>query len=122
MVRETFYALLLLAIAITSCEKDTPYAPYQGTWAGTYSGEDTGSWTADIDEEGKVEGTAVSDSLPGYPFGLTGTVTEGGMFEAEASVLFGTVDFEGQITGQSASGAWVNDEAGLEGTWKGEKD
>ncbi len=111
----------LFLFLLVSCKKDNPFEKYQGNWIGTYSGDDTGTWNVTIDGNGNIQGRAVSDSLPNYPFNLTGTLSENGNFEAQAPVFFGTVGFEGQLTASSATGNWFNISAGLQGMWTGEK-
>ncbi len=112
--------LLALVLSTVSCNKE-PYADYEGSWTGSYSGDDYGVWTATINSEGEVSGSAISDSLPNFPFDLSGTVSESGAFDAQANVFVGTINFEGQIQGSGASGSWSNLQAGIAGSWTGSK-
>ena len=57
--------MLTIGLITFSCssndDNDVQASKFQGTWIGTYSGDDDyGTWTANIDAEGKVTGTAVT--------------------------------------------------------------
>lgn len=110
---------LVLAIVFVSCKKDKEFEKYEGSWSGSYIGEDTGDWSVNINSEGIVKGTAKSDSLPEFPFDLEGTISKEGKFNASASVFTGTIDFTGEIIDNTASGTWNGN--GIEGSWSGNK-
>ena len=121
----TMKKLALLSVAcvsiLVSCQKRA-YKEYKGTWTGTYSGGDHGTWNAEINEEGNIEGTARSDSFPQFSFDLQGVVSKDGNFEAEVSLFFSSATFEGQLKEDKASGTWVNAQDSISGTWSGKKD
>lgn len=121
MKKLTYLAFLLILTISYSCKEDDPYKDYEGSWSGVYSGEDTGNWSATINDEGIVSGTAVSDSLPAFTFGLKGTISEDGAFNANSNSTLGTIDFTGQANSSSVSGEWVNTLSTLKGTWTGSK-
>jgi len=125
MKKISFWASFLLFFIIVSCnddDNDNPFEPYLGAWSGTYKGGDTGSWTANIDNEGSISGFAVSDSLQNFPMDLTGSLSETGEFEAEAFLLSNQIEFSGQLVNDSAFGTWVNFSQEIAGNWFGEKD
>ena len=122
-MRKLFFLAVLTSILIaTSCKKNKPFRDFEGSWSGNYIGDDTGIWTANIDEKGSINGSAMSDSFQGFSFDLTGSISEEGEFSAEAEVLKGSIEFSGSINKSTASGVWTNDEAGINGSWSGEKD
>jgi len=113
-------AILFLCVAvITSCKKDDDGFPYQGNWKGTYTGADNGTWNATVGNDGKFTGTATSAMAPNFPFAITGTVSNDGKLSATYGYLNYTATFKGQLTGESASGTWAVDSAGIAGTWTG---
>ena len=82
----------VLFILFYSCEKESTNSPlthkkpnnipteFQGVWSGFFTGDDTGSWTALISEEGVVTGSLKSGS--GYGDEINGTVENNGAFTA----------------------------------------
>ncbi len=116
--------VLLIAAAIilglSSC-KDDEYKEYEGTWAGTYTGGDTGSWRVNVDDEGKITGLLTPDSLGNFNFDITGSVNTDGSLSAEVNVFITTVNFTGTLSGNNGSGVWQNAAQGIQGTWTGTK-
>lgn len=95
---------------------------FKGTWVGTFSGGDTGNWTATIDESGKATGTVASNSVSSVNFVLTGTVTENGTINVSYTYndeVVGTMT--GTLTEKTGSGTWKSPVQNLEGTWTGSK-
>jgi hypothetical protein len=122
-------ALFLVSTVIYSCKKDddTPPAntdsPYKGSWEGTFSGDDNGTWTAVIGASGAITGELVSGNLPGTPFPIAGTINGTGAFDAHAVVMGDTVVFIGQASNSTtAAGNWQNLDQSMSGTWAGSKD
>lgn len=114
--------IIAFILVIFSCKKDNPYDKFEGLWSGNYSGGDTGQWSATIDDDGNVSGSAISDSLPNFPLSLSGRITEDGEFNAEGAFFIEEpVVFNGMLNENSASGVWTNDLAGIKGAWKGSK-
>ncbi len=113
-------AMLMLFFAASACKKN-PYENYEGSWSGTYQGGDSGSWNVNIDDEGKISGTAESDSVPDFPFDFDGQLSEDGDFDASVDLFFTTAEFEGKIDGSNASGTWKNEGDQINGTWSGKK-
>ncbi len=113
-------ATTIIFVSLTSC-KDDEYKAYEGTWAGTYSGEDSGKWTVNINSEGQISGEARADSLSNFPFDITGSVNTSGEFSAEVNVFISTIEFTGKLSGNSANGVWENQAQNISGTWTGTK-
>ena len=118
---------LLNVVFLFSC-KNKDFKDFEGTWKGTYTGEDQGSWTMEIDEEGDIEGSARSDDFPGFPISIEGSVSKEGELNVLTNSAFFDLTFEGKINGEKASGTWISesDSSGttvaIEGTWSGSKD
>ena len=94
---------------------------YQGSWNGTYFGEDTGEWEATIDDKGNAVGT-INRTNAQTKYELKGAVN------AEGKVLM-TYFLNGQAIGSmtgdmqetKASGSWTNSIQNLKGDWEGIK-
>jgi hypothetical protein len=99
---------------------------FAGNWSGTYSGAESGTWTAVIRNDGKVSATAISPSVGTVT--LTGTVSPAGL-----GTLFGsgtgvggpfTITWEGTfyMQGNNAvgSGTWTSS-SGFSGVWSGQR-
>ena len=121
MKKFAFTSVLIIIFLTISCDEESQFEKYEGAWVGTYSGGDNGSWNVNIDEDGNVSGIAASDSAPGFPFDLNGSVTEDGKLEAQIPFFLDTLNFEGQFTNTDASGNWFNINQGITGTWTGKK-
>ncbi|NML57213.1 hypothetical protein [Chryseobacterium cheonjiense] len=118
------FLLVFTAFLFIGCGKDedTIY-DFIGTWAGTYSGTEKGSWNIVVASDGKVTGTLDSEQTTENYY-ITGTLTESGELNATiGSPADG--EFKGTLTREDkkASGTWVNavPSPTRSGTWKGEK-
>ncbi|HLW62281.1 MAG TPA: hypothetical protein VKY33_02670 [Flavobacterium sp.] len=128
MRKKTLIAFVLTAgFWAVSCSSDdntsavNPYEKFQGTWTGTFSGDDEGTWTATFDSAGKATGTLESNTVT-FPFDLEAQVSENGEITAEYSSggrSVGTMD--GILTETTASGTWKSPEQNAQGTWEGSK-
>lgn len=118
-----------LAFGSISCSSDDNHVhqenkleKFKGTWVGTFSGGDTGNWTATIDAEGKATGTVASNSVASVNFPLTGNVTENGTINVSYSYSGEEVGtMTGTLTDKTGSGTWTSPVQDLEGTWTGTK-
>ena len=90
---------------------------FQGVWSGFFTGDDTGSWTALISDEGIVTGSIKSGS--GYGDEINGTVENNGAFTA-GTVSTGST-FVGSLNEGIASGQWSNSSLNISGSWQGTK-
>jgi hypothetical protein len=114
------YALIFvffLSFITVSCSKDSSSnsipGSYVGNWAGTYSGDDFGSWTATIDSKGVLTG----ETDEGF---VKGSVDASGKWTA--GIESTGVSFTGQIDGNTISGTWKNiEDPTFNGTFKGNK-
>ncbi len=113
--------VMLTLVFFTSCKEDNPYADYEGNWSGTYTGEDTGIWSVNINEEGKIKGTFESDSIANFDLNLEGNVSESGRFDASQTIFGFRFEFTGQLADSKANGTWNNVEQQISGTWSGTK-
>ena len=91
-----------------------------GTYVGTFSGDDMGSFTAVVDENGNVSGSGNSVSVGSFT--ITGSVSSAGnIFFVAGSVTTGAT-FTGVVTTQGAvSGTWENSAFGESGTFSGSR-
>lgn len=110
--------LLVLAITASACNHD---APFEGTWAGTYSGNDTGTWQIVIDADGALNGIAYSNIIQSN-MAITGIVSNNGDLSATSTTSTGA-QFVGTLTDNTGSGTWTNQFGTFtfSGTWVGTK-
>jgi hypothetical protein len=113
--------ITLLTLLMVSCSKDnvTTDFEYKGPWSGTYTGDgDSGTWSATINEDGTVTGSATSTGY-GVTYNMSGTINSEGEFNATAGSVSTGTEFVGQFDGNSASGTWSNSTLQMSGTWTG---
>ena len=96
---------------------------YQGIWNGTYSGDDSGTWTATVDDKGVATGSATS-AVYSATYNLNGTVNlKNGQFSATIGEVSTGTKFSGQFTVSSTatigSGTWTNESLNMTGVWEG---
>lgn len=118
------------SLTIVSCSEDdqdvvqNPYEVFAGTWQGTFSGDDHGTWTANINNQGEVSGTVHSEGYD-ITFTLSGTVNELGVLEAhynyQSSGLMPGGNFNGTLTSNTGNGQWDSPNDAMNGTWEGTK-
>lgn len=131
-MKKHFLAICILgtlAFGAVSCSDDDNHVhqenkleKFKGTWAGTFSGGDTGNWTATIDAQGKATGTVASNSVASVNFALTGNVTENGTINVSYSYNGQEVGtMTGTLTEKTGSGTWTSPLQDLDGTWTGTK-
>lgn len=119
-----FIPVLMLAVIASSCSNDeeaqTINASLVGSWSGTYSGDDRGTWTVNVSTSGNVTGTATS-TLASESAAITGSVSSSGVLSATLGNSENR-EFIGQLgEDNSASGTWVDTERDQNGTWEGQK-
>ena len=123
------YSLVAMCLVFASCEKpvepnnnnNTTNSEFQGEWSGTFSGDDNGTWSAGINSNGDVSGTAYSIIFADN-YSLEGSVSSSGQFQATFGTSSAGGEFTGQLNGNSGSGTWVNTGAMMNGSWSGSKD
>lgn len=130
----TSIAFLPLAIFSLSCSQDdssksieqpsNPYLKYKGDWQGTFSGGDSGTWEATVNDKGSIVGKVKSNALPLTNFTLEGKVSEDGNVSINYIYVGSKIgEFTGIMTSSSSNGNWFsNSSAGnWKGTWSGTK-
>lgn len=115
---------IIFSVIILSCsnndDNDSAF-PYQGHWSGTYSGQqDHGTFSINVSSKGIVTGTS-SSVVFNEDFDVNGNVSQSGQFSAIAGSATSGATFTGQMSGNSANGTWLNNSAGMNGTWSGDK-
>jgi len=120
-MKQLIAIMLLCLVAFTACKKSSDGFPYEGAWRGTYAGADNGTWTATIANDGTFNGSATSALAPTFPLAITGKVSNTGKLTASYNFMNYKVSFDGQLTGNNASGTWKTDTLSLGGTWTGQR-
>lgn len=105
----------------TNSEDDNTNSEFEGIWSGQFSGGDNGRWTAYIESNGTVSGSAFSITFSENYF-LVGSVGSSGEFQATLGTSSNGGVFTGQLNGNSGSGTWENSDAMTSGIWSGSKD
>ena len=129
-MKKLLLILLCLPLLFTTCKKedeDSDNSPFVGLWSGTYAGDTTlsndsandasGIWNATISSNGEINGTSSSVDVPDGIL-LTGTVTNGGDFNATIGEDSLAINLIGELNGNYGSGTW-NSLYGFTGTWEG---
>jgi len=117
-----FVAVLAMTVA---CKKDREVAIslFAGVWSGQYAGDDQGTWSVTISDNGEISGTGQSTRL-GTTFSMEGNVSKDGSFTATIGTVATGSEFTGRLTGNgTASGTWTNTvtDPPMRGTWSGEQ-
>lgn len=120
MKKQILLIAIILGLVTLSCSKsdDQQESEYQGTWSGTFSGDANGTWSALIDSDGIITGTAQFNGV-GLTLQLNGSVSPSGVFQATAGTASNGAEFSGQLTETSGSGIWINTALAMDGTWTG---
>jgi hypothetical protein len=110
-----FFLLLVLRLSphVLAAIED-----YQGIYNGSYSGEDSGTWTAKLDSQGNGIGFSWSNVTNIPDFG-SATVNSSGEFFAfndGGAISHGVIDSAGNV-----QGTWNNSITGRSGTFSGSK-
>lgn len=120
--------LVVSTISISSCKSDDnttekiqTESKFKGIWTGTYTGEASGTWTAQIDANGEFTGQA-SSPLASTVFTMKGSVNDSGILDADFYVNNSVVgEFNGTLNTNSGQGNWTNTLLNLTGNWQGAK-
>jgi len=73
-----------------------------------------------VSSTGVVTGTTTSIVFQDT-FDVSGNVNNSGQFSSVAGGATSGATFTGQMNGNSANGTWINNSAGMNGTWSGNK-
>ena len=112
----------LLTVGLFACKDDAPPVKteteepvtYDGSWPGSYSGNDNGTLDIFVDVDGVISGFGKSN-VTTATFTITGSINDQGEFVNVKSDI-GT-DFIGSLTATSGSGTWINDATNTAGKW-----
>ena len=111
----------LIMLSCSNNDDDNNTFPFQGHWSGTYSGQqDHGTFSINVSSTGIVTGTTMSVVFQ-ENFDINGNVSQSGQFSAIAGNATSGATFTGQMSGNSSNGTWINNSAGMNGTWSGNK-
>ena|SRR5690606_35946243 len=120
MKKQILLFAIILGLITFSCSKsdDDQESIYQGLWSGTFAGDSNGTWSALIDSDGIITGTAQFNGN-GSSLQLNGSVSPSGAFQATVGTASNGAQFSGQLTETSGSGTWINTALSMDGTWSG---
>ena len=91
-----------------------------GTYKGTYSGDNAGTWTVEVSSSGNIAGTGVSNTHGSFT--LQGTVNSSGSMDCSGEIAMFGVTFVGYVNSSTGevSGTWTS-VTGDNGTYSGNK-
>jgi len=121
--------LAILVVFFVACEEDD-VKPFEGTWKGTYSGGDSGTWEATVtyssnDGVGVVIGTTTSsNAIWGGNSQIAGALGSDGTITAAIGTTNDGGEWVGKFEKTHASGSWKGKDqngSSIEGTWTGKK-
>jgi hypothetical protein len=121
--RGIIFGVLLMGLigwgATTVQAQNTTSSPWAGVWAFVSGGDDPGTGTATVDNEGNISGTGTTQYAGSIT--VSGTVADDGTFtftgNSTGSASTGA-QFSGKATGaDAAAGTWVNSYSKQKGTW-----
>ena len=126
------FSLLILSVLLLSCSSDEDVEPFKGTFSGSYTGDDTGTWEMDIIYEngegsGTINGTFKSNNGGNKAFSASvspsGRIV-GSFVDENKSTIYDT-NLSGEIDKSyknAVSGTWYNNVNGVSnGKWIGER-
>lgn len=120
---------VLQYIVVTSClllatgcgggggDGDEEPSAYAGTYAGSFTGDDSGSFNVVADEDGRISGSGFSEDSG--RFLITGDVDDDGEVEFVAGSASTGATFSGHIRDDFVSGTWRNTRYGESGSFSG---
>lgn len=120
--------LTLFTLVFQSCnnDDDDPIAedviisPYAGMWKGTYDGDDSGTWWAEVSESGDpIRGGSYSNNAGLSQGNKSGSISADGLW---LNVANNGTEGRSQIEGNKVTGTWYNPNNNLSGTSEGSKE
>lgn len=121
---KSFFKLLILFLTLVnfSCSNDDDVQEinFAGNWAGTYAGDDSGTFAVTIGTDGKVTGDAFSNNLH-QSLPLNGQIDSSGELDAVLGSAQNGASFTGQFSATTAIGTWNNPSFQGSGSWSGTK-
>jgi len=107
-----------IAVFKRTLNGDGGTSAFTGQWDGTFSGDDNGIFSVNINSNGQISGSGYSTNW-GESFSLTGSVNSDGSFNAGNASTGAT--FTGTIMGNNLTGNWNNPATSESGTFAGSK-
>lgn len=91
---------------------------FKGSYKGTLSDEEDGTWTINVDEAGIITGSGISEKLGNFE--VVGNLDSNGLFESIWSAGTADLNVTGIISESGlVSGNWISKESGRSGTMGG---
>jgi hypothetical protein len=133
IMKNLFLFLTVMTCTFQSCSSDDGVideliseepviSPFEGTWRGTWDGDDSGTWTMEI----SVNSVVIKSSFfsvngnATYQGAIGDVISTNGSFVSSPSELGGIS--MGQFTGETVEGTWENPTNGLRGTFEGKRE
>jgi len=117
----TLSFLLFACLILASCEEDK-LEQYEGIWDGSYAGDEVGTMTIRIKEDGISQGVAYPEEAEeGQSFVFTGSVNEDGEITMTANVFGRVATYNAFVTETELTGSWIADGGNFQGTWSATK-
>jgi len=120
-MKKLLIILITIPLIFNSCKKEdddsTSDCQLAGNWSGTYTGDESGTIYAVISASCAINADVIPAGL-GVSYPASGSVTNSGNFSATVGSLSTGAVFEGQLSGNSGSGTWVNSSENWTGTWQ----
>ncbi len=114
------YSMFLLALVALSCSKGEDTSDdidlYTGQWIGNVTGDDGGTVSFFIYENGSATGDFLTNGTQ-TPINLDGTVDSSGSFSASFSTTEINGSLSGKLTETSGNGTWSITSNQTKGTW-----
>ena len=108
----TYYARTFLTNAFgvfygneVSFTSDVTESLFKGFWSGGFTGDDLGTWTLTVQNNGTMEGSFTSKDFNEI-YSLSGFVDENGMIQASLTLENAVGSFEGNLNNGEASGSY----------------
>jgi len=124
-MKKLLLLLTLITFTFQSCSgsdddsvEETVASPYEGSWSGTFTGDDTGTWTIIIAADNSTTSRTFSNNANATVLG-TGSVTASGKVKG---ISGNGATTNGQITGTTVSGFWANTAQNIGGEFSGQKE
>ncbi|RDY60165.1 hypothetical protein [Flagellimonas nanhaiensis] len=119
MIKILMLSIVFVTLGCSSDGDEAPEIDFYGNWFGTFDGDDSGTFSVFIHEDGSVTGDAVSNNLQ-QTLPLNGQINDSGNLNAVLGSAENGATFTGRFTETTSSGTWNNPSNGS-GTWTGSK-
>src|SRR5690606_9867359 len=119
MKKQILLFTIILGLVTLSCSKsdDQQESEYQGTWSGTFSGDANGIWSALIDSDGVITGTANYNGI-GFALRQKGSDSPSDALQATVGTDSKGSQLISKFSETRGAGTWINTALSMCGTWE----